>query len=127
MPYPLPPGPSQRAREPTEDRSARGTQNVPPPAGEQDGIEPGAPRDTDPHQTQQHQQPHNPGRAETGTDLAKPPTHHDAPPDHFFRNPGDLPADHCDARHTVQPHERIMHPGLQPVGPVVVRLGNRAR
>jgi hypothetical protein len=55
-----------------------------------------------------------------------PPPHHGAPPDHFFRIPGELPADHCDARHTVQSHERVVHPGLQPVGPVVVRLGNRA-
>jgi hypothetical protein len=56
-----------------------------------------------------------------------PPPHHGAPADHFFRNPGKLPADHCDARHTVQSHERVMHPGLQPVGLVVVRLGNRGR
>lgn len=47
------------------------------------------------------------------------------PTDSFFRVPGELPAGRCDVWHTARSHERVMHPGLQPVGLVVVSLGNR--
>ncbi len=53
-------------------------------------------------------------------DVCGPPT------DTFFRVPGERPAGRCGVRPTAPSNAGVMHPGLKPVGLIVVGLGNRA-